>query len=109
MQLECHNLVGHWRGDTVELPLQTQLQGLVVVVAGSVGKLQDHLLLPLAGLDRLEQFIGFHQKMTRAARRIDQGEFFGVESFRCDRRQLGFHFIRLFRGLDRVLFVAFER
>ena len=71
--------------------------------------MQDHLRLPLAGLDRLEQFIGFHQKMTRAARRIDQGEFFGVESFRCDRRQLGFHFIRLLSGLDVVLHLALDR
>jgi hypothetical protein len=41
--------------------------------------MQDHLLLALAGLDRLEQFIGIHQNMTQAAGWIDQGEFFGVE------------------------------
>jgi len=91
MQLELHSLVGHRRGDTVELPLQ------------------DHLLLPLAGLDRLEQFIGRHQNMTRAAGRIDQGEFFGVELFRRNRRQLGFHFIRLLSGLDVVLHLALDR
>jgi len=71
--------------------------------------MQDHLLLPLAGLDRLEQFIGLHQRMTRAAGRIDQGEFFEVERLRRDRRQLGFHFIRLLSGLDVVLHLSFER
>lgn len=35
--------------------------------------MQDHLLLPVAGLDRLEQFIGLHQNMTRAAGWINQG------------------------------------
>jgi hypothetical protein len=47
--------------------------------------------------------------MTRAARRIDQGEFFGVERLRRDRRQLGLYVIGLLSGLEVVLYLAFER
>ena len=47
--------------------------------------------------------------MARTAGRIDQGEFFGVKRLRRDRRELGFHFIRLLSGLDVVLHLAFER
>lgn len=47
--------------------------------------------------------------MTRSAGWIDQGEFFGVERLRRDRRQLRLYVIGLLSGLDGVLHLAFER